>query len=152
MFLLSLGMILQLKRRSSLKLEIPHVSSNSPFRRQLRIPRPFSVSMSSVKISQRKARVADDIKAFRERLRPTQPLAPALQARSRQQYGYGGETSRLGDSVTQQGYFPHRPLSKTNGDRRPSTTDGVSPRQQVTIHHLRACKMHSCPLSMHLAS
>lgn len=95
-------------------------------------------TFSSNMRSQRKARVADDIKAFRERLRSTKARIPAAQARSRGGRGCGGEPSRMSDSATQQGYLPRRPLDKKIGDR-PSTTDGVSPRQQVKRYRSRAC-------------
>lgn len=72
----------------------------------------------------------DDIKAFRERLRSAQPRPPAAQARVRGRFGHGREPSRMGDSATQQGRLPRRPLRDTIQDR-PSTTDGVAPRQQV---------------------
>lgn len=108
---------------------------------RFRIPRPRAlvlpralrtIKILSIERRQRKARVLDDIKAFRERRRSAQPrVVPGTQARARNLFGCEGESSRMmSDSSTHQGRFPRRPLSDKIRDR-PSTTDGVSPRQQV---------------------
>ncbi|CAM9109876.1 unnamed protein product [Ectocarpus fasciculatus] len=92
-------------------------------------------STPSLSERQRKARVLEDIKAFQRRFASTS--SEPSQTRTRLQNCFGGGPSRMVQvSRKQFGHVPKRPLGKKLGNR-PSTTDGLSPRQQVFRHSPR---------------
>ncbi|CAM9320037.1 unnamed protein product [Ectocarpus sp. 4 AP-2014] len=92
-------------------------------------------SAPSLSERQRKARVSEDIKAFQRRI--ASASSEPSQTRTRLQNCFGGGPSRMGEApIKQFGHIPKRPLGKRLGNR-PSTTDGLSPRQQVFQHSPR---------------
>ncbi|CAM9758864.1 unnamed protein product, partial [Ectocarpus sp. 12 AP-2014] len=92
-------------------------------------------SAPSLSERQRKARVSEDIKAFKRRF--ASASSEPSQTRARLQSCFGGGPSRMGEvPINQFGHVPKRPLGKRLGNR-PSTTDGLSPRQQVFQHSPR---------------
>ncbi|CAM9276469.1 unnamed protein product [Ectocarpus sp. 12 AP-2014] len=92
-------------------------------------------SAPSLSERQRKARVSEDIKAFQRRF--ASASSEPSQTRTRLQNCFGGGPSRMGEvPIKQFGHVPKRPLGKKLGNR-PSTTDGLSPRQQVFQHSPR---------------
>ncbi|CAM9536146.1 unnamed protein product, partial [Ectocarpus sp. 8 AP-2014] len=92
-------------------------------------------SAPSLSERQRKARVSEDIKAFQRRF--ASASSEPSQTRTRLQNCFGGGPSRMGEvPIKQFGHVPKRPLGKRLGNR-PSTTDGLSPRQQVFQHSPR---------------
>ena len=129
------------------ELDIPCLSSSFPSLHPVFVSCLLYETLL-VERSQLKARVSDDIKAFRERLRSAQTRPVAAQARVRDMSGYGGEPSCMGDSSTKKGCFPRRPLGEKTRDR-PSTTDGLPPRQQVKTEKppgpLGRLSMHPAP-------
>ncbi len=86
--------------------------------------------VASIQRSQRKARVLDDIKAFRQRLVPAPASASAADwPRNPNNFG-GGPSLCEASSAKYRGHFPNRPFGRKETGR-PNTTDGVSPRPQV---------------------